>query len=91
MQPRWTRSKERMVTFSSRVDGVHLDEDQDTAVGVAIASVEQTILRQSLVCPRIGLDPAPSSGHCTAKAIERCSDLPLGRLLWVADLVRPFG
>jgi hypothetical protein len=42
-----------MVTFSSRVDGVHLDEGQDTAVGVAIASVEQTILRQSLVCPRI--------------------------------------
>lgn len=32
-----------------------------------------------------GLDPASSSGHCTAEAIKPRSDLSFGRCLWVAS------
>jgi len=41
-------------------------------------------------CWLIGLDPAPSSGHCTSKGIERGSNHCLWSYVWVEDLVQPF-
>src|ERR1035438_6887807 len=84
MTPRWTRSKERTVTVASRVDGVHLDEDQYTAVGFAIASVEHFFFNDTATTEiyTLSLHDALPIYH---------SDCRVGLHLWVRNAGRVRG